>query len=87
MKRTLTASLLVLTIAFAPGVAVAKGCIKAHSLAVSQVIRPVTALSRALSWAALLVAQRPKRTRKCARGPRNSVPKNMRDVHSRELPK
>ena len=28
MKRTLTASLLVLTIAFAPGVAVAKGCIK-----------------------------------------------------------
>jgi hypothetical protein len=50
-------------------------------LAVLQVIRPVTALSQALSWVALLAAQLPK-GKKCAN---NSVPKSKRGVPS--LPK
>ena len=43
MKRTLAASLLALTIAFAPGVAVAKGCITGAIAGVSQAIGVVTA--------------------------------------------
>jgi hypothetical protein len=73
MKSTLAASLLALTIAFAPGIAVAKGCITgAIAGAAAGHLSGHGALTGAVVG--------------CVTGhTAHSVPKSPRDVHSREL--